>query len=284
MRSALVRVTCALASAGAIAWSDQGGRSVDLPPPQSASPGAADAGADAPQNEPVVQLQIMPGATHSGFDGVHAFRVPVAIYGSADATLAASDPTMVAIASAQLVDTSQDNGKYFLVTAKKPGMVTLTASAHGRTVSATLTIAAYTPDEWTTGEQRYLNAASSGPPCVQCHSSNGGISLAVADGIGGGRRHRERDHDRRARRRESDHAGAPQMGGERHRGQGARRVLAWARAARLRRLDVGRHSVDVSVSTPRRTRPARVAVVALTITCCVATWTSRKCRWSGLFV
>lgn len=175
MRSALVRVTCALASAGAIACSDPGGRSVDMPPPQSASPSPADGGADAPQNEPVVQLQIMPGATHSGFDGVHAFRVPVAIYGSADATLAASDPSMVAIASAQLVDTSQDNGKYFLVTAKKPGVVTLTASAHGRTVSATLTIASYTPDEWTTGEQRYMNAASSGPPCVQCHSSNGGI-------------------------------------------------------------------------------------------------------------
>jgi hypothetical protein len=127
------------------------------------------------QNDPTVQLQIMPGKTHSGVDGTHEFRVPVAVYGAKNPTLTASDSSMVAIAPATLVDTSQDNGAYFFVTATKAGTVTLTASVKGGSVTATLDIAAYTADEYSTGEQRYMNAASSGPACVQCHGGATGI-------------------------------------------------------------------------------------------------------------
>ncbi len=175
MKSTLTLLACTLASAGAIACSGPDGRPIDPTPPASSSQAGADAGTAPPQNDPSVVLQIMPGSTHSGFDGVHMYRVPVAVYGSKDATLSASDPTMVAIATATLVDTSQDDGKYFIVTTKKAGTLTLTASAHGHAVSATLAIAAYAASEWSTGEQRYMNTASSGPACVQCHSSNGGI-------------------------------------------------------------------------------------------------------------
>ena len=172
---AVLAVVSVVASACALACSDgAAGRSMD-PAPAPVNNGDADAGTAPPTNEPMVTLQIMPGATHSGFDGVHTYRVPVAIYGSNDATLVASDPSVVDVAPATLVDTSQDNGKYFLVTTKKAGTVTLTASAHGSRVSATLTILPYTVEQWSTGEQRYMNAASSGPPCVQCHSANGGI-------------------------------------------------------------------------------------------------------------
>src|SRR5205823_14741735 len=42
------------------------------------------------------------------------------------------------------------------------------------------------------------------------------------------------------------------------------------------------HSIAVSASRPSRMRPASSSVAGATITCCVATWMSRKQRWSGL--
>src|SRR5262249_8526358 len=63
----------------------------------------------------------------------------------------------------------------FMVTARAAGTVTLTATTEGGTASATLTIATYSLDDFAVGEHRYLNAASSGPACIQCHSPDGGI-------------------------------------------------------------------------------------------------------------
>jgi hypothetical protein len=121
------------------------------------------------------KLSILPTETHSGFDGTHTFRVPVAVYGSKDATLTASDPSAVDIQPIKLVDASQDDGVYFLVTSKKVGDITLTSKVGGATATSKLTIAAYTTAQWDVGSQRYTNAASSGPACVSCHAASGGI-------------------------------------------------------------------------------------------------------------
>jgi mono/diheme cytochrome c family protein len=117
----------------------------------------------------------MPAATHSGWDGTHTYRVPVAVYGATDVTLEADDGSIVSIAPTQLEDTSQDPGTYFIVTAHAAGTVTLTAKTAGGSASATLTIASYALADFAVGEHRYLNAATSGPACIQCHSPNGGI-------------------------------------------------------------------------------------------------------------
>ena len=56
-------------------------------------------------------------------------------------------------------------------------------------------------------------------------------------------------------------------------------------AHRRSRLSPGHtvaHRSEASTSAPESTLPASSWSVGLTITCCVATWTSRKLRWSGL--
>lgn len=166
-----MRALVALALCAAACSSPDGRPLEPTPAPTGTSTGSP--APTGPANDPQVQLQIMPGATHSGFDGTHTFRVPVAVYGSPDATLGASDPSVASIAPATLVDTTQDTGKYFFVTTKKAGTVTLTASAHGRSVTATLDVATYTAAEYAAGEQRYMNGAASGPACVQCHGASG---------------------------------------------------------------------------------------------------------------
>jgi mono/diheme cytochrome c family protein len=143
------------------------------PTPSETSNANADAGADVIPTFP--SLHVLPAQTHSGFDGTHAFKVPVAVYGGSGVKLVASDPSMVDIAPTKLVDPTGDSGDYFMVTTKKAGTVTLTAIAGASSASATLSISAYTLDEYSVGEHRYTTAATSGPACVSCHSANGGI-------------------------------------------------------------------------------------------------------------
>jgi mono/diheme cytochrome c family protein len=176
MHRAAILAAAALALS-ACSSAGPGGVGGDPPGPSGGSGNNAnetDAGSGT-HNTPMVQLQVMPTATHSGWDGMHTYRVPVAVYGASDAMLVASDASMVSIEAAQLTDTSQDQGKYFMVTAHKAGAVTLTAKTKGGSASATLNIATYALDDFTVGAQRYMNAAASGPACIQCHSANGGI-------------------------------------------------------------------------------------------------------------
>ncbi len=139
------------------------------PPEDDAGAPAADAGSAAPL------LRVLPTAAFSGFDGTHTFRVPIAVYGASDATLTASDPSMVTIAPAKLTGTVQDNGVYFMVTTRKAGTVTLTATARGATVTSSFTATPYTVDQYATGEARYTTSSTSGPACQSCHYEGGGI-------------------------------------------------------------------------------------------------------------
>ncbi|MFO0674961.1 MAG: cytochrome c [Polyangiaceae bacterium] len=120
-----------------------------------------------------VPLQLYPPVAYTGFDGTHAFQVPVVVYGSATALVRASDPSAVDVVPATRTSANPGTGSYFLVTAKKAGEFRLTAyepSGGTNTASSQLVITPYAAGRWATGEQRYKNDASSGAACLSCHA------------------------------------------------------------------------------------------------------------------
>lgn len=130
-------------------------------------------------------ISFSPDAVFSGFDGEHAFKVPIAVYDAADdLVLTAKDPSAATIAPVKLanpvVDGVLDNGKYFMVTPKKAGTITLVAKSSGRSIEATLTVSAYTTAQWTAGKKRYENGTNGEPACTSCHAGSAGIDHSPA--------------------------------------------------------------------------------------------------------
>jgi hypothetical protein len=119
---------------------------------------------------------ILPDATYSGFDDMHQYRVPIAVYGTTKPTLTASDPSMVSIQPTTLTNPMGDKGVWFMVTTLKAGTVTLTATTpDGQTVSSTMTITDYSLDRYAAGATRYSASMTTDPPCVNCHGGANGI-------------------------------------------------------------------------------------------------------------
>ncbi len=123
-------------------------------------------------------LLFRPDKVFSGTDGTHAFKVPLAVYDSdADLTVTASDPTGLALATTTLKnpvspDGITDNGKYFMITARKAGTYTLTATSKGRSTTATVTVTDYAANRWSDGDARYNNGITTMTPdraCRSCH-------------------------------------------------------------------------------------------------------------------
>ena len=131
-------------------------------------------------------LSFAPDAVFSGFDGEHAFKVPIAVYDAADdLVVSAKEPSAATIVPVKLVkplvDGVLDNGKYFMVTPKKAGAIVLVAKSAGRTVEATLTVEAYTTAQWQAGKQRYESGGANGDPaCASCHAGSAGIDHSPA--------------------------------------------------------------------------------------------------------
>lgn len=131
-------------------------------------------------------MSFSPDQVHSGFDGQHDFKVPIAVYdASDDLVMTAKDPSSATIVPVKLVnavvDGVLDNGRYFMVTPKKAGSIVLVAKSKGRTIEATLTVSAYTTAQWAAGKQRYENGAANGEPaCTQCHAGSAGIDHSPA--------------------------------------------------------------------------------------------------------
>lgn len=132
------------------------------------------------------ELLFRPDMVYSGVDGTHTFKLPVAVYdGASDLTVTASDPSALtiektALANPVLPDGTTDNGAYFMLTAKKAGTFTLTASSQGRSTTATVTIVQYAPTRWAAGEARYTTANGSDPPCTDCHVNGQAIDHSPA--------------------------------------------------------------------------------------------------------
>lgn len=131
-------------------------------------------------------LTFRPDRSYSGFDGTHTFIVPVAVYDSAsDLEVTADDPSAVDIVPKTLAkpvrdDGTVDNGKYFFVTVKKAGTITLTATSQGKTAESVLTVTQYPGDRWTAGETRYKGGGSGDPPCTDCHVNGQAIDHSPA--------------------------------------------------------------------------------------------------------
>ena len=133
------------------------------------------------------ELLFRPEQVYTGTDGTRVFRVPVAVYDSADdLTVTASDASGVALTKTTLTnpvsqDGVTDNGKYFLVTATKAGTYTLTATSKGRSTTASVTVAAYDPGRYGAGQKRYAATGTGADrPCTACHGSAGGIDHSPA--------------------------------------------------------------------------------------------------------
>ncbi|MBS2017816.1 MAG: hypothetical protein JST00_33370 [Deltaproteobacteria bacterium] len=132
------------------------------------------------------ELLFRPSTLYSGVDGTNTFVAPVAVYDAdSDLTVTASDPSAVTITPVKLknpeVDGIVDNGKYFFVTTKKAGTITLTASSKGRTAKSTLTIADYASTRWAAGKARYEKAGSNADrPCTECHVNGAAIDHSPA--------------------------------------------------------------------------------------------------------
>jgi len=129
-------------------------------------------------------LNIYFNPMYSGYDGVHTYRVPATIdNGNGAAPVAgahweASDPSMVDIAP----DPTDPTGVGVLLTTKKAGTVTITATTKDAIGKALLTITAYTPDQWQLGQTRYtagdmttigMQLHGSRSKYVQCTSCHG---------------------------------------------------------------------------------------------------------------
>lgn len=146
------------------------------PPPR-------DAGADArpsPDSGRGV-LAFMPTRSYSGFDGARTFTVPVAVYDAGDdLRVTATDPSAADIVPKKLVGAAGDNGKYFFVTVKKAGTITLQATSGGQTVETTIDVADYAPGRWAAGEARYVNGGGGDPACASCHAGGSAIDHSPA--------------------------------------------------------------------------------------------------------
>lgn len=131
-------------------------------------------------------LTFMPKQAYSGHDGTNTFTVPVAVYDSGDdLVVAAADPSAADVIPKKLVFTTRedgtiDNGKYFFVTVKRPGAITLTATSRGKSVETTITVASYASSRWAAGEKRYKGGGSADPPCTDCHVNGQAIDHSPA--------------------------------------------------------------------------------------------------------
>ena len=138
-----------------------------------------------------IDLAVYPLRQYTGFDGTHDFQVPYSVFrAKEDLTLTASDPDAVEITPATYASAKED-GRYFLVKAKKAGDITLTAKSRGKTVSSTLSVADYAAARYAAGQERYLNEGTDGQPaCASCHQKPDGpdhspaaISAASDDAV-----------------------------------------------------------------------------------------------------
>lgn len=132
-------------------------------------------------------VSFLPERSFSGFDGTHTYTVPLAVYDSSDdLTVTATDPASCTVVPAKLAnpvspDGVVDTGKYFLVTVKRAGEISLTAKSHGTEAKATIEVANYDVARWNAGKARYETAGANGDPaCVTCHVGGQAIDHSPA--------------------------------------------------------------------------------------------------------
>ena len=147
-----------------------------------------DAGSDASPlpDSRLARLTFRPERAFSGFDGTHAFTVPVAVYGAADdLVVTATDPSTAEIVPKKLANPSTadgtvDDGKYFFVTVKSSQTITLKATSNGGSAEMKVTVTPYSAERWEAGEARYKSPSGGDPPCTNCHVSGRAVDHSPA--------------------------------------------------------------------------------------------------------
>lgn len=133
------------------------------------------------QAEPV-PAYLFPDVLHTGYDGSHAFRVPVGTNLEGDVTwelqngaVATVEPIATPASLAEVAKT------WVMLTTTGVGTTKLVAQKGGQRAEATLVVAAYEADAVELGEQRYHNPTNPGAPgrasCASCHVEEGGAGV-----------------------------------------------------------------------------------------------------------
>src|SRR5436190_22868995 len=78
-------------------------------------------------------LEIFPSKIYSGFDGKNTFRAPIIVSGAKGVKWSIDDPTIASLAP-------NDDGTELMITMKKAGKATLTASAGTKKATAPLSV------------------------------------------------------------------------------------------------------------------------------------------------
>ncbi|WP_394822821.1 hypothetical protein [Pendulispora albinea] len=147
--------------------------------PGQGGDGGADPGPDTSGSTP--DLQVRPTSVYSGFDQTHTFRIPIAVYGAGkDLKVTLSDPSAATIEPAALKDPKGDDGKWYILTVKKVGQTSFTATAGGQSAQSSIHVVDYGRDRYAAGEKRYLNADGTKPACTKCHGGQDGIDHSPA--------------------------------------------------------------------------------------------------------
>lgn len=181
LAASLLLAACSAASAETTDPADETGG-------EDAEDGAATKGtasAKPPADSESSVLHFSPAREFSGFDGVHPFKVPIAVYGAKDADVSVTpdDPGSATVSRVKLTnaDPLADSGIYFMVEVKRTGTIKLTAKAGSRTAAATISAAAYDPARWELGRARYESAGSTGEAaCQSCHVDGRAIDHSPA--------------------------------------------------------------------------------------------------------
>ena len=123
---------------------------------------------------------IFPPVVHTGFDGVHQFRVPVSTDLSnqieGEVEWATGDPS---IATVESVDTPAGvpptRGVWAMTTTTGSGQTSVSATIGAYTVSSPIEVATYTSEQVMAGDTRYhTNGGEDRDACASCHQASGG--------------------------------------------------------------------------------------------------------------
>jgi mono/diheme cytochrome c family protein len=123
-----------------------------------------------------IEISVLPDLSYSGFDGVHTFQIPIAVYNHdpKDLTVELSDPSLADVAPATFANPQADNGRYYLVTTKKAGDGVITIKSRGKSATSKLKVKAYPAGQWEAGETRYRAAGNGQKACAECHEAADG--------------------------------------------------------------------------------------------------------------
>ena len=132
-------------------------------------------------SDAALDLDIQPANNFSGVDGSRTFKVPIAVYrAGSDLKVTVSDPSVADIRPAKSLG-GNDTGRYFMLTAKKAGVVDITGTSNGKTITAKLTVQDYAAGRYATGESRYKTGPDNdNPSCASCHQKAGGADHSPA--------------------------------------------------------------------------------------------------------